>query len=47
MVVGSNRELLVRDVTSEKCYLADFGLIEYGDWKVPQIDTLIVKVQAG
>ncbi len=47
MVLGSNRELLVRDVIPETCDLADFGLAEHGDWNVPKIDTLRLKVQAG
>ena len=42
MVLGSNRELVVRDVTPERCDLADFGVAD-----APLIDTLAASVQAG
>jgi exodeoxyribonuclease-5 len=42
MVLGSNRELVVRDVTPERCDLADFGVAD-----APLIDTLTASVQAG
>jgi exodeoxyribonuclease-5 len=42
MVLGSNRELVVRDVTPERCDLADFGVAS-----LPVIDTLMASVQAG
>lgn len=42
MVLGSNRELVVRDVTPERCDLADFGVVG-----APLIDTLTASVQAG
>jgi len=49
MVLGSNRELVVRDVVSEPCDLADFGisasLLEGGG--TPVIDTLVATVEAG
>lgn len=41
MVLGSNRELLVRDVTPERCDLADFGC------PGTVIDTLTATVEAG
>lgn len=41
MVLGSNRELLVRDVTPERCDLADFGC------PGPVIETLTASVEAG
>ena len=47
MVVGSNRELLVRDVTPEICDLADFGLAELTDIAPSKIETLIVNVFSG
>ncbi|MBD2423760.1 AAA family ATPase [Cyanobium sp. FACHB-13342] len=42
MLLGSNRELVVRDVTPERCDLADFGVAD-----APVIDTLMAKVEAG
>ena len=47
MVIGSNRELVVTDVISETCDLADFGLAGQGDWEVPKIETLMANVVAG
>ncbi|MDP6171466.1 MAG: AAA family ATPase [Prochlorococcaceae cyanobacterium ETNP2_MAG_10] len=47
MVLGSNRELVVQDVTPERCELAEFGLAGQGDWVVPVIDTLVAQVRAG
>jgi len=47
MVIGSNRELLVRDVFPEICDLADFGLSELKDAESPKIETLIVKALSG
>ncbi len=47
MVLGSNRELLVRDVSPERCDLGDFGLSSEMDWTAPVIETLMVKVRAG
>jgi exodeoxyribonuclease-5 len=55
MVLGSNRELVVRDVQPERCDLADFGL-SAGDlagdlllpaMAVPVIDTLTATVEVG
>ena len=55
MVLGSNRELVVRDVQPERCDLADFGvapadltgdLLE-GAMAVPVIDTLTATVEVG
>jgi exodeoxyribonuclease-5 len=55
MVLGSNRELVVRDVQPERCDLADFGvaaadlagdLLE-GGMAVPVIDTLLATVEVG
>ncbi|MCT0218523.1 ATP-binding domain-containing protein, partial [Synechococcus sp. CS-1329] len=42
MVLASNRELLVRDVTPERCDLAEFGVAE-----APVIDTQLVEVAFG
>jgi exodeoxyribonuclease-5 len=42
MVLGSNRELVVRDVTPERCDLAEFGVSD-----APVIDTLTAGVEAG
>ena len=55
MVLGSNRELLVRDVQPDRCDLADFGLSAAdlaGDlllpaMAVPVIDTLTATVEMG
>jgi exodeoxyribonuclease-5 len=45
MVLGSNRELVVRDVSPERCDLADFGVgPEFG---AAVIDTLMASVEAG
>ena len=42
MLLGSNRELVVRDVIPERCDLADFGMPD-----APVIDTLTARVEAG
>ncbi len=51
MVLGSNRELVVRDVTPERCDLAEFGVggeAGAGDGlPAPVIDTLQAEVEAG
>ena len=47
MVLGSNRELIVRDVTPERCDLADFGLSSVLDGPVPVIETLTAQVESG
>ena len=47
MVLGSNRELVVRDVAPERCDLADFGLAALPGIGVPVIDTLTASVEAG
>ena len=47
MVMGSNREVIVQDVTPERCDLADFGLSQTSDWSVPVIDTLMARVRTG
>ena len=47
MVLGSNRELQVRDVTPERCDLADFGVSCGDDEPTPVIETLTAQVQAG
>jgi exodeoxyribonuclease-5 len=44
LLLGSNRELVVRDVTPERCDLAEFGLTGL---PVPVIDTLVAEVEAG
>ncbi|MFM7547368.1 MAG: AAA family ATPase [Cyanobacteriota bacterium] len=55
LVLGSNRELVVRDVTPERCDLADFGISQAalgsellaGAMAVPVIETLTAQVEAG
>jgi len=47
MLLGSNRELVVRDVTPERCDLADFGIGSGDGLTAPLIDTLSVEVEAG
>ena len=47
MLLGSNRELVVRDVTPERCDLADFGISRADGFTVPVIDTLSAEVEAG
>jgi exodeoxyribonuclease-5 len=42
MVLGSNRELIVRDVAPELCLLAEFGVAD-----APPIETLTATVEAG
>ncbi|MEX0589011.1 MAG: AAA family ATPase [Cyanobium sp.] len=42
MLLGSNRELVVRDVIPERCDLADYGVVD-----APVIDTLTARVEAG
>ena len=46
MVLGSNREVTVRDIKPEACDLADFGLSS-ADGPVPVIETLSATVNAG
>ena len=46
MVLGSNREVTVRDVKPESCDLVDFGL-SAADGPVPVIETLSASVSAG
>jgi exodeoxyribonuclease-5 len=47
MLLGSNRELVVHDVTPERCDLADFGISSADGFTVPVIDTLSAEVEAG
>jgi len=47
MLLGSNRELVVRDVTPERCDLADFGIGSGDGLTAPVIDTLNAEVDAG
>ncbi|MCP9848369.1 AAA family ATPase [Cyanobium sp. Morenito 9A2] len=49
LVLGSNRELVVRDVTPERCDLAEFGVgRDLGlDGGAPVIETLVVQVESG
>jgi exodeoxyribonuclease-5 len=47
MVLGSNREVVVRDVTPESCDLADYGCTASEAGTVPVIDTLSIAVSAG
>lgn len=46
MVLGSNREVVVRDVKPEACDLVDFGLSS-ADGFVPVIETLSAQVSSG
>ncbi|MAX88267.1 MAG: damage-inducible protein, partial [Synechococcus sp. SAT82] len=46
MVLGSNREVVVRDVKPETCDLVDFGLSS-ADGFVPVIETLSAQVSSG
>jgi exodeoxyribonuclease-5 len=45
LLLGSNRELVVRDVRPERCDLADFGV--EASFGAPVIDTLTATVEAG
>ena len=49
MVLGSNRELVVRDVAPERCDLADFGIARdlLPGLEAPPIETLTATVEAG
>ena len=47
MLLGSNRELVVRDVTPERCDLLDFGVGSGDGLTPPVIDTLLAEVEAG
>ena len=47
MLLGSNRELVVRDVLPERCDLADFGVGHGDGLSAPVIDTLSADVEAG
>jgi exodeoxyribonuclease-5 len=47
MLLGSNRELVVRDVLPERCDLADFGVGSGDGLSAPVIDTLSAEVEAG
>jgi exodeoxyribonuclease-5 len=49
MVLGSNRELVVRDVAPERCDLADFGILPglLDGGSAPVIETLVATVEAG
>ncbi len=47
LLLASNREVVVRDVTPERCDLADFGVEGSGGGAAPVIDTQLVAVQAG
>ena len=46
MVLGSNREVVVRDVTPESCDLVDFGMSS-ADGPVPVIETLSAELSSG
>ncbi len=47
MILGSNRELIVRDVTPEKCDLAEFGLSNEQLRNIPAIETFTLDITAG
>lgn len=47
LVLGSNRELVVRDVTPERCDLAEFGITAEAGWIAPVIETLTAEVETG
>ncbi len=46
MLISSNREIIVIDITPESCDLRDLGLINQNDLSSPMIDTLIAKVRS-
>ena len=47
LLLGSNRELVVRDVTPDRCDLADFGVGAGDGITAPVIDTLTAEVETG
>jgi exodeoxyribonuclease-5 len=47
LLLGSNRELVVRDVTPERCDLAEFGVGTGDGITAPVIDTLTAEVETG
>jgi len=47
LLLGSNRELVVRDVTPERCDLADFGVGSGDEPAAAVIETLMAEVEAG
>ncbi|MEB3348773.1 MAG: AAA family ATPase [Cyanobacteriota bacterium] len=47
MVLGSNREVVVRDVTPERCDLASFGVAVEAGLAPPLIETLSASVDTG
>ena len=47
LLLGSNRELVVRDVTPERCDLAEFGVGAGDGLSAPVIDTLTAEVETG
>ncbi len=47
MLLGSNRELIVRDVSPENCDLADLGLVGIDGLNIPTIDTLKISASSG
>jgi exodeoxyribonuclease V len=47
LLLGSNRELVVRDVTPERCDLAEFGVGAGDGLTAPLIDTLTAEVETG
>ncbi len=47
MLLGSNRELIVQDVTPERCDLSIFGLNTESDLEVPIINTQLVQAKVG
>jgi exodeoxyribonuclease-5 len=49
MLLGSNRELVVRDVSPDRCDLADFGVgtLAGDGFTAPVIETLCAEVEAG
>ncbi|MFM8937018.1 MAG: AAA family ATPase [Vulcanococcus sp.] len=47
LLLGSNRELVVRDVTPERCDLAEFGVGAGDGLSAPVIDTLTAAVETG
>ena len=47
MILGSNRELQVLDVTPESCDLVGFGLMADDGGVPPRIDTLMARVDSG
>ena len=47
LLISSNREMVVLDVTPECCKLSNFVSSQIIDWNMPTIDTLVAEVKCG